>query len=289
MKLAVFPAMLALTLAVWPAAFAQTKNATRHAAAATDPDQLGMSCAQVLAMSSADWIAQFGEKATDAGTEQDKTLRAIAVYGKCYDARTDRLAAAEGKKGTEPLMGARANFRAFEQALESFTAKGLAGNDPPADAMKTAYAALYEKQFRYALYEDAEIAAQKRSRAARPPAAAQHGNAAKPVAPRGAAAPEPGTKSAASAAAGKTAAADSASAQNPAPASGDADPMTLAKNHFGELLDALMEDKMHELHSSFGDIVSRGEMSEEMRLAVYRYAIFVLEPATAQPFSPPPF
>ena len=65
--------------------------------------------------------------------------------------------------------------------------------------------------------------------------------------------------------------------------------MTAAKNHFGELLDALPEDKMHELHAAFGDIVSRGEMSEATRLAAYRYAIFVLEPATAQPFSGPPF
>lgn len=285
MKLAVLPAMLALTLAVWPAAFAQTKSATRHAAAATDPDQLGLTCAQILAMSSADWIARFGEKTSDAGPEQGKTLRAIAMYGKCYDSRTDRLAATEGKKGIAPLMGARANFRDFEQALESFTAKGLAANDPPADEVKTAYAALYEKQFRYALFENAEIAAQQRSRTT---AAAPHGSA-KAAALHPTAASAIPAKSVASAAVGKTAAADFAAAQNAAPSAADADPMTLAKNHFGELLDALTEDKMHELHSSFGDIVSRGEMSEEMRLAVYRYSIFVLEPATAQPFSPPPF
>ena len=65
--------------------------------------------------------------------------------------------------------------------------------------------------------------------------------------------------------------------------------MTAAKNRFGELLDALPDDKMHALHSAFGDIVSRGEMSEETGLAVYRYAIFLLEPENAEPFSPPPF
>jgi hypothetical protein len=287
MKPAVLAAMLALTLAVWPEAFAQTKPAKSHAAAA-DRDQLGMTCAQILAMSSADWIAHFGQQASDAGSEQEKALRAIAVYGKCYDARTDRLAATEEKKGIAPLMGARANFRDLEQALESFTAKGLAVNDPPADAVKAAYAGLYEKQFRYALYENAEIAAQQRVSAKRPAAAAQHVSATATV-PRATATSPPATKSTETAAAARTGAADSVSAQNAATASGDADPMTLAKNHFGELLDTLPGDKMHELHSSFGDIMSRGEMSEEMRLAVYRYAIFVLESAKAQPFSPPPF
>ena len=63
----------------------------------------------------------------------------------------------------------------------------------------------------------------------------------------------------------------------------------MAKNHFGELLDALPEDKEHQLHAAFGDIVGRSQISEAMRLEIYRYAIFLLEPPSATPFSPPPF
>ena len=63
----------------------------------------------------------------------------------------------------------------------------------------------------------------------------------------------------------------------------------MAKNYFGELLDSLPEEEEHELHSAFGDIVGRSQMSDRMRLEIYRYAIFLLEPASAPPFAPPPF
>jgi hypothetical protein len=265
-------AATALVLLVSPAMFGQAKSAKPHASAA-DRDQLGMTCAQILVMSSSDWIAQFNEKAGDAAPTQQKTVRAIAAYGKCYDARTDRLAAALGRKRAGPLMGARGNFRDFEQALENFRTKALAVNDPPPDAVKTAYAALYAKQFRYEFYQASETPTEK-------PEAMKSGSAktaaAKPPAPATQKADVP------------TKVAD-APADNTGQATPDADPMTTAKNRFGQLLDALPDEKMHELHSSFGDIVSRGEMSEEARLAVYRYAIFLLEPASAQPFSPPPF
>lgn len=264
MKVAVLTAM---ALFVSPAVVGQAKSAKARVAEA-DRDQLGMACAQIVEMSASDWVAAFKEKSQDAEPEQPKTVRAIGVYGKCYDARTDRLAAVLGRKGAGPLTGARGSFRDFEQALESFTAKALAVNDPPADAVKAAYTALYEKQFRYMFYEGYEK-----------PAAKSAGGKASPSAnfPR--------------AASGKTASASTpAPVQNAAaPAADDADPVTMVKNHFGELLDALPEDKMHQLHAAFGDIVSRGEMSEAMRLAVYRYAIFLLEPSTDQPFSPPPF
>ena len=275
MRLAVVAAM-ALTASC--AGFGQAPTG-RIRPAAGARDQLGMTCAQILALSSADWVAQFNEKASDTagaeGPNPEKTVRAIGVYGKCYEARTDRLAVAAGKKGTGPLMGARGNFRDFTEALESFTAKGLAANDPPVDAVKTAYARLYEKQFRYEFYEGAESGAEGK-RAAGAPAKSANAEAIPSQKEAGVAQAEAGSKSAPAASA-------------PRPAADDADPMTLAKNQFGKLLDALPEDKMHELHSAFGDIVSRGEMTEATRLAVYRYAIFVLEPATAQPFSPPPF
>jgi hypothetical protein len=84
------------------------------------------------------------------------TIQAIAAYGKCYDARTNRLATALGKSGKGPLTGARGNFRDFEQALNDFSAKALAATDPPADAQKKAFAALYEKQFRFEFYRQYE-------------------------------------------------------------------------------------------------------------------------------------
>jgi len=266
-----------MALVVSPGVFAQVKRTVSRAPAA-DRDQLGMTCAQILAMSSSDWVAQFNQKSSDPSPDQDKTVRAIAAYGKCYDARTDRLAAALGRKGTGPLMGARGDFRDFEQTLQNFTAKALAVNDPPANAVKSAYAALYEKQFRYDFYEAFE------NRVAKPAVT-------KAVTAKSSAAKPAGAKSPTAATPNDTAApkAETASASNAPQAAPPPDPMTAAKNRFGELLDALADDKMHALHSAFGDIVSRGEMSEETRLAVYRYAIFLLEPANAEPFSPPPF
>lgn len=62
-----------------------------------------------------------------------------------------------------------------------------------------------------------------------------------------------------------------------------------AKNRFGELLGLLPEDKAHELHAAFGDIVGSHPVSLPMNLALYRYAIFILEPASEKPFGPPPF
>jgi hypothetical protein len=144
--------------------------------------------------------------------------------------------------------------------------------------VKSTYATLYEKQFRYDFYEAFENRVAK-------PAVAKTGTA------KSSAAKSAEAKTPASAAPNDAAApnAEAASAGNSPQAAPPPDPMTAAKNRFGELLDALPDDKMHALHAAFGDIVSRGEMSEETRLAVYRYAIFLLEPANAEPFFPPPF
>lgn len=265
-----------MALVLSPGVFAQAKRTASRAPAA-DRDQLGMTCAQIQAMSSSDWVAQFNQKSSDASSDQDKTVRATAAYGKCYDARTDRLAASLGKRGAGPLMGARGDLRDFEQALQNFTAKALAVNDPPADAVKSAYATLYEKQFRYEFYEAFENRVAKPAVAKTGPAKS---SAAKPADAKPPASAAPNDAA--------TPKAETTSGNSPQAASAP-DPMTAAKNRFGELLDALPDDKMHALHSAFGDIVSRGEMSEETRLAVYRYAIFLLEPANAEPFSPPPF
>jgi hypothetical protein len=226
-----------------------------------DPDRLGMTCAQILQMSSADWLARFVKEKSAA---PNTTVRALTAYGECYDARTNHLAASLGKSGKGPLMGARGDFRDFEQALKNFTAKALAATDPPADAVKTTTAALYEKQFRYDFYRSYMPQSQK------PPAPV-----AKP----------PATKPAVNA----TGAPGSAPASPPAASPEDAGPMTQAKNRFGELLDGLPADKLREIHKAFGQIFSGGPVTDTAKLAVYRYAIFCLEPSSATPFSPPPF
>jgi hypothetical protein len=221
-----------------------------------DPDRLGKSCAQILSLTSSDWVAKFTE---EKDATPDATVRAIHVYGQCYDARTDRLAASLAKSGRGPLMGARGNFRETEQAIKDFTSSALATGNPSGDAVKTAYAALYQKQFRYEFY----LNYQKRN--------------SRPATPG----------------ANKAAEADKlpASAQpesQPADAA-QVSEMTKAKNRFGELLEALPEDKLREIHRAFGKIFAAGPVSDEMKLAIYRYAIFCLQSPSAAPFAPPPF
>jgi hypothetical protein len=238
------------------------------------PDQLP--CAKVLAMPSSDYIAQI--VAID-DSYVDGQLRGIRRYGDCYDARTDALAALLARNGKGPAKAARADFAAFESALKEFTAKALAAGAlaaplPPVAPVKTAYAALYEKQFRYQFYEEYQA---KTVRPAKPVAPATKTPA--PTAP----APQPaGT-------APVTPATPPAPATAEERARSDADPVTQAKNRFGKLLQLLPDDKMHELHRAFGDVIGPYHISEATRLAVYRYAIFILEPPSATPFSPPPF
>jgi hypothetical protein len=245
-------------------------------------DQLGMSCAQILQMSSTEWIAHSGEKASQTkdakpgaeshGSEAVKpyaesagpqaTLRAIDAYGKCYDARTDRLAASLAKSGKGPLMGLRGNFRDFETALKNFASVALGVAQPPDDPVKIACAALYEKQFRYAFYQSYQQ---------------------KPVKE-----PPPAAKDADSEAAGAETTATATTSQ-PASATRITDPMTLAKNRFGDFLEALPEDKRREVHIAFGEIFEKGSIADQWKLEVYRYAISVLESPRDKPFSRPPF
>jgi hypothetical protein len=230
-----------------------------------------MTCAQILELSSADWVSQFDAKAKDAPTAPPKTVRALAAYGRCYDARTDRLAASLAKTAAGSTPAARKNLSNLQQALDAFTSKALAAGNPPADALKSAYAQLYEKQFRYEFYQSYE----------KPPAKSPAASAAK------ISTGVPPATAATSGTAPPSATSPATAAASNAP--GDTNPVSMAKNHFGELLDALPEDKEHQLHAAFGDIVGRSQITEAMRLEIYRYAIFLLEPPSATPFSPPPF
>lgn len=142
---------LTISIVLATAAFPQSKPAQTKPA---DPDRLGMTCAQILRKTSADWILYFLQRPAPAAADNpSRTLRAIAAYGKCYDDRTNRLAASLSKSGKGPLMGARGNFTDFESALKDFTAKALAAANAPEGSQKFAYASVFEKQFRYEFYQ----------------------------------------------------------------------------------------------------------------------------------------
>jgi hypothetical protein len=147
-----FSAVVLLCISFASRCGAQAKPA--HPAATTDPDQLGQTCAQILQMTSNDWIVYFGNKTGLAVLNNPSPLlRAISVYGKCYDGRTNRLAASLGKSGKGPLMGATGNFRDFQSAVDTFTAKSLAAIKASENSQQAAYSHLYEKQFRYQFYQ----------------------------------------------------------------------------------------------------------------------------------------
>jgi hypothetical protein len=141
--------LMALVLA--PAGFSQAKPAQTKAA---DADRLGLSCAQILQMTSTAWVAHFVEiTGTPNNAAAQPAVRAVTAYGKCYEARTNQVAASLGKSGRGPLMGATGNFRDFQKALDDFTTKALAVSSKPPGSHDAAYAALYEKQFRYEFYQ----------------------------------------------------------------------------------------------------------------------------------------
>lgn len=134
-----------------PVAAAQS-NAARPKPAGTD--RLGFTCPQILQKTSQEWVADFNEKSSHAaGDSGTSTIRAIAAYGKCYDARTNHLAAVLARTGKGPLMGARGNFGDFQNALDALTMKALAASNKQPGTPEAAYAALYEKQFRYQFYQ----------------------------------------------------------------------------------------------------------------------------------------
>jgi hypothetical protein len=213
---------------------AQTKTDSHIPA---DADRLGQTCAQVLKMTSSEWITSANEKpGSHAADRAEGTRLAIGAYSDCYEARTKRLAAALGKSGKGPRMGASGNFRDFEAALDSFTTKALAATDADAGSLKSAYAHLYEKQFRYQFYQSYA----EKDLLSRPLTAEESEDYAK------------------------------------------------AKNHFGEVLGLLPDDKLHSVHSAFRQVFDLGPVSEVTKLELYRFAIFLLAPPKDKPFSPPP-
>lgn len=222
--------------AVLPASLpAQTRRrrATPRASSAA-ADRLGLTCPQILAMSSTDWVAKFDK---DKGAAPQSSERAIAAYGKCYDERTERLAELLARRRAGPPKRALSDFLSFEDAVKNFTQTAVAEEQSPADPVKLACIGLYEKQFRYDFYRQY-----------------QQKNLNPPLSP-------------------------------------DQDlQFTKAKNRFGELIGLLPSAEAHQVHEAFGEIVGTHEMSMAMKLALYKYAIFILEPPPPEkPFAPPPF
>lgn len=230
-----------------------------------DPDSFGLTCADILKMSSTEWIAYFADKTQAAAADKSSDVaRAAATYGRCYDAKTDELAATLAKSGKGPSKAARADFASLEAALRAFSAKALADAQPAAGAQKRALAALYEKQFRYDFYHGYELKILPTGTVAKSMSSMASADANRPTAP--APPKSPGEKSPVA-----------------------IDEMGKVKNRFGELLGELPEEKLHELHASFGTILGLHEVDEGTTLAVYRYAIFLLEPTSDHPSYPPPF
>ena len=234
-----------------------TSAQTQPAQPADHADPLGMSCAKILALSSSEYIAKI--VAIDAST-LDGTLRGIRKYGACYDGRTDALAASLARNRKGPTKAGRADFASFESALKDFTAKALAGTPRVTAIEREAYANLYGKQFRYKFYQSygPKPADRQKETSLREATAAEK---------------KSGT----------------VSSSTTRPPASDTDEMTRAKNRLAELLGALPDEELHELHAALGEVVSLHRLDNATRLAVYRYAIFLLEPNAAESSYPPPF
>jgi hypothetical protein len=196
-------------------------------------DRLGLTCSQILAIRSTDWVAKFKREKGDAPGTTD---RALAAYGRCYDERTEQLGLQLRRKRAVPTRYAAADFAGFENAAKNFTQTAIADAQPPPDAAKIAYIDLYGKQFRYEFYR--EYADKSLTASLTPDESLQ---------------------------------------------------FTKAKNRFGELIGLLPDTQAHQVHAAFGEIVGLHHVSMAIKLALYRYAIFILEPPSGKPFAPPPF
>ncbi|HTU33595.1 MAG TPA: hypothetical protein VMF66_07305 [Candidatus Acidoferrum sp.] len=146
-----FAAAIAFVLVVH-ASVAQTRH-LREQQTAPATDRLGLSCSQILAMSSTDWVDKVQKQ---KGASAEQIIRAIDVYGKCYEERTDRLAALVTRRRAGPPKNALVDFAGFEDAVNAFTQTAIADAQTPPGATTIAYAQLYSEQFRYEFYREYE-------------------------------------------------------------------------------------------------------------------------------------
>lgn len=145
-----FAASLVLLAMVQPLP-GQTQHQLKRRPAVSNADQLGLTCSEILGMSSTDWVTKFqGQK----GPGTQKTIHAVDVYGKCYEERTNRIASLLARKRAGPSKGALTDFAGFERAVDVFTRTAIADAETPPDATKISYTHLYQKQFRYEFYSE---------------------------------------------------------------------------------------------------------------------------------------
>ncbi|MGB9068944.1 MAG: hypothetical protein WCC21_10260, partial [Candidatus Acidiferrales bacterium] len=177
--------LLTLNLAAGGCFTARAQVQRPHSASRPHADRLGLTCAQILKMTSTDWLENY-RQTTQNGSLDLESQRAVAAYGECYDLRTDALATSLARTAKGPTKAARAEFAAFEADLKDFESKALSETKSASDSQRKSYADLYEKQFRYEFYEEY---GSKLTRSVRPAAA----SAAKPAAPGAKSAAAPAT------------------------------------------------------------------------------------------------
>jgi hypothetical protein len=269
----------------------QQQTQRKYSAQAANVNPELMPCAQILAMSSTDYIAKTMAVNDSA---EDGQLRGIRKYGNCYDGRTDALAASFARSGKGPAKAGREEFASFEKDIQDFTEKVLANASAPQTGANAsfepgpprgpnaAYASLYEKEFRYEFYQEYV------AKTAKPVKAVASTSKPTPT--------TTGAKSSTNAAAAGPTGASATEANSSLHAAtaeeqarSDADPVTQAKNQFGKILEGLPDNQMHEIHRAFSEVIAWHSISEPMRLAVYRYAIYILQPVGAARAEPPPF
>ena len=119
---------------------------------ATAQDATGPDCQKILIQKATAWVNSYSAKL--GGSTLD-IRKAIGIYGNCFDQRTARLYQQLIKSGHSPLMGAVGNLRDLEQAVAAFTKEALAATAGGGsyDTLSSAYAFLYQKQFKYDFYK----------------------------------------------------------------------------------------------------------------------------------------
>jgi len=100
-------------------------------------------CSVILTQTSNNWANQ---KSSTPDIE-----KALSQYGNCVDQDTQQLHTTMLKTNNYPLMGANGDFQDFSAALNNFTEIALKLKQ---DKILSAYAHLYQKQFKLLFYAD---------------------------------------------------------------------------------------------------------------------------------------
>lgn len=115
-------------------------------------DTLGLNCGQMLAMSSSQWMDRY---TSAKGDSTNWVEQGLAIYGQCYDQRTEAIATSLNNSGKGPLMGGMGNLHDVQSTLQAFTTQALnaASSGGTFGRIQAAYTTLYQKQFTYQFYQ----------------------------------------------------------------------------------------------------------------------------------------